>query len=78
MTDFLLLVTEPHHLLAVQIIAVDARNHGDSGHSSAHTYELLAEDLRQFHRENGIQKSIVLGHSMGGRAMMVFALKYVR
>lgn len=56
---------------------MDARNHGDSGQSPEHSYELMADDLREFHRQNGIDRSVLLGHSMGGRAAMVFALKYV-
>lgn len=36
----------------------------------------MAEDVKKFVEERGIEKSAVLGHSMGGRAMMLFALKY--
>lgn len=60
------------------MIAVDARNHGESPHSLEHRYVDLAEDIRYFYTENKIDKAVVIGHSMGGRAMMAFALKYVR
>lgn len=56
---------------------MDARNHGESGHSKNHSYEDLADDIVEFYRQHDIKQAIVLGHSMGGRAMMVFALKYV-
>lgn len=61
----------------VQVIAVDARNHGESPHSLEHRYADLAEDIHQFYEEHKISKAVVIGHSMGGRAMMAFALKYV-
>lgn len=37
----------------------------------------MAEDLMGLYRRLGLQKAALLGHSMGGRAMMAFALKYV-
>ncbi|XP_044764071.1 protein ABHD11 [Coccinella septempunctata] len=59
-----------------KIIALDARNHGDSPHDPHHSYELLALDLKNFFDSVGIEKASVLGHSMGGRTAMLFALKY--
>lgn len=59
------------------MIAVDARNHGESPHSPCHRYIDLAEDIRLLYQEHKIPKAVIIGHSMGGRAMMVFALKYV-
>lgn len=59
------------------MIALDARNHGESPHSPHHRYVDLAEDVHLFCKEHKIPKAVVIGHSMGGRAMMVFALKYV-
>lgn len=60
------------------MITLDARNHGGSPHTSTHTYDDLADDVRDFLVAHNIDKTVVVGHSMGGRAMMVFALKYVR
>ncbi|XP_034237430.1 protein ABHD11-like [Thrips palmi] len=59
-----------------KVIAVDARNHGDSPHSPEHTYEHLVEDIRHLMGNLGIKKASFIGHSMGGRAMMKAALKY--
>lgn len=60
-----------------KVYALDARNHGESPHSNEHSYDDLANDIAKFHQDHEISKSIIIGHSMGGRAMMCFALKYV-
>lgn len=36
----------------------------------------MAEDIREFIEENELAKASLLGHSMGGRAVMYLALKY--
>lgn len=59
-----------------QVINVDVRNHGRSGHSDTMTYALMAEDLAQTLLDLGINKASVLGHSMGGKLAMAFALAY--
>lgn len=59
-----------------KIFAIDARNHGDTEHTQNHNYELMAEDIREFIEENELAKASILGHSMGGRAVMYLALKY--
>ncbi|MBA84020.1 alpha/beta fold hydrolase [Thalassobius sp. S69A] len=58
-----------------QVIAVDQRNHGYSGWQDSHSYLDMAEDLAQVIRAHGAPMD-VLGHSMGGKAAMVCALKY--
>lgn len=37
----------------------------------------MAQDVAQLYQDLGIEKANVLGHSMGGRCMMLFALKFV-
>ncbi|HOT97409.1 MAG TPA: alpha/beta fold hydrolase [bacterium] len=54
----------------------DQRNHGDSPHSDAFSYELLAEDLEEFIVQQGLGVVSVIGHSMGGKAAMCHALRY--
>lgn len=56
---------------------MDARNHGDSPHHHEMTYEHLAEDIHQLMTELNSPKATCIGHSMGGRAMMMFAINYV-
>ncbi|KAH8287293.1 hypothetical protein KR054_005379 [Drosophila jambulina] len=62
--------------VSFQIYAVDARNHGESPHSSVHTSGSISEDVRLFLEQHQAPKAACLGHSMGGRAMMFFARKY--
>lgn len=53
------------------VTSVDMRNHGDSPWSDDHSYPALAEDLAAI--ADGCD---VLGHSMGGKAAMVLALRH--
>lgn len=63
--------------MSLQVIIPDARNHGDSPHSSALNYEVLSNDLIQLMKDLKIPKATMIGHSMGGRAMMALALTEV-
>jgi esterase len=58
-----------------RVFTIDQRNHGQSPHSAEHDYKLLTEDLEEFVKEHGLANPIVLGHSMGGKTAMNFALK---
>ncbi len=58
------------------VYLVDQRNHGQSPQSVEFDYKLLTEDLEEFIREHAIQKPVIMGHSMGGKAAMNFAIKY--
>jgi pimeloyl-ACP methyl ester carboxylesterase len=53
---------------------IDQRNHGRSPHSKDFSYQLMAEDLNNFIDEHKINSPIVLGHSMGGKTAMEFAV----
>lgn len=57
-----------------QVITVDMRNHGDSFWSEENDYHSLADDLLRV-VENFGSPMDVLGHSMGGKAAMILALK---
>ncbi len=54
--------------------ALDLRNHGKSPHSPDHSYALMAEDVGEYLDGHGIVSAVVLGHSMGGKVAMQFAL----
>lgn len=60
-----------------KIIAVDARNHGESPHTDSHNYNDLASDIKHLMDRQNIKKACLMGHSMGGKAVMCFALNYV-
>lgn len=53
---------------------IDQRNHGLSPQSEEFDYRVLANDLKEFIREHKLERPIVLGHSMGGKAAMNFAI----
>lgn len=59
-----------------EVYLVDQRNHGQSPHDSAFNYSLMAEDLKELIEQEGIKNPIVLGHSMGGKTAMEFAVNY--
>lgn len=59
-----------------EIFIPDLRNHGQSPHSSVMDYSLMREDIYEFFLTNNIEKAILLGHSMGGRIAIDFALSY--
>ena len=55
---------------------VDQRNHGQSPHSDEFSYAAMAEDLNEFIEEHGIENPSILGHSMGGKTAMNFAINH--
>ena len=55
---------------------VDARNHGRSPHSNSHSYDLMSDDLLSYLDEKGISKAYLLGHSMGGKTVMIFTERH--
>jgi len=59
-----------------KVWVLDLRNHGDSEWSENHTYFDLASDVDNFLRENNIKDACLIGHSMGGKAGMLFDLLY--
>src|SRR5882757_4678532 len=58
------------------VYLIDQRNHGQSPHSDDFNYKLMTEDLDEFFTDHRIDKAIVIGHSMGGKAAMNFAVRF--
>ena len=52
------------------ILQVDIRNHGLSERSPEMTYGAMAQDLLDTLDANNIEKATLIGHSMGGKAVM--------
>ena len=59
-----------------QVFILDVRNHGKSFHDNKHDYASMVEDLHFYVNHLGFSKINILGHSMGGKIAMLFALKY--
>jgi len=59
-----------------QVHLIDQRNHGRSFHSDEFDYEILAEDLMNYMHHHGMTKASILGHSMGGKTAMQFAVSF--
>lgn len=57
-----------------KVVTVDMRNHGHSPRGAPHDYPAMADDLAEVLEEVG-EKADVIGHSMGGKAAMVLALR---
>jgi len=59
-----------------QVFALDQRNHGQSPHSEEMNYPMMAADVDRFFTARGLERAVVIGHSMGGKTAMQLALHY--
>lgn len=59
-----------------QVVNLDMRNHGRSDWHDSMSYALMAEDVKDTLDHLGLEQVILLGHSMGGKIAMEFALRY--
>ncbi|HXE42398.1 MAG TPA: alpha/beta fold hydrolase [Candidatus Baltobacteraceae bacterium] len=70
------------HYVAMQlseqfrVFSLDQRNHGQSPHSDEMNYPLMAADVAEFLDSKKIQTATIIGHSLGGKTAMQFALQY--
>ena len=58
------------------VFLVDLRNHGRSPHNEEHNYDAMADDVLRLVDELQIPTPAIMGHSMGGKVAMKYALKY--
>jgi len=59
-----------------QVHMLDLRNHGRSFHSEIFTYEAMVQDIYDYCTANNITNCDLIGHSMGGKVGMLFAMKH--
>ena len=59
-----------------EVFLVDQRNHGQSEHTDEFSYDLLADDMRDLIQKENMVDPILVGHSMGGKTIMNFALRH--
>ncbi len=55
---------------------IDQRNHGRSPHSAEHNYRLMSDDILELIQDENLDKVILMGHSMGGKTAMQFAVNH--
>ncbi len=59
-----------------EVHLVDQRNHGRSFQDDDFSYEVLVEDLLIYLDHHDLKQVNVLGHSMGGKTAMLFAVEH--
>lgn len=59
-----------------RVFLIDQRNHGQSPWDDAHDYHSMAADLREFLIDHTLNNPVLIGHSMGGKAVMQYAMLY--
>jgi pimeloyl-ACP methyl ester carboxylesterase len=55
-----------------RVILIDLRNHGHSEWSEEFSYSIMVEDVKELYDSLELKKSILMGHSMGGKVAMLF------
>jgi len=58
------------------VFSVDQRNHGQSPHNGEMNFPVMAGDVNEFMMARGLETAVVIGHSMGGKTAMQFALQF--
>lgn len=59
-----------------RVFALDQRNHGHSPRADDQSYVSMAADLREFLIDQQLDRPIVVGHSMGGKTVMQYAMDF--
>jgi esterase len=57
------------------VVALDARNHGQSPHADTMSLDAMANDVADTLDALGLDDAHLLGHSMGGKTAMLLALR---
>ncbi len=62
-------LSETHH-----VHALDLRGHGDSSHPGKYSFELMRDDVLAYLDATGIDRAVLVGHSMGAVVAALLAL----
>jgi len=60
----------------MDVLLVDLRDHGRSPHTEGSSYPLMAADVHALVTGLGLKEIVLVGHSMGGKAAMLFAQRW--
>jgi pimeloyl-ACP methyl ester carboxylesterase len=58
------------------VYSLDQRNHGQSPHDDRFDYKVMVDDLEKFIADHKLKDPIIIGHSMGGKVAMNFAVAH--
>lgn len=58
------------------VYTVDLRNHGLSPHNEEWTYQSMSDDILELINDLDLKEVILIGHSMGGKVAMQFAMNH--
>src|SRR5258705_7851352 len=56
-----------------RVYALDLRGHGRSSHPGRYSFELMRDDVTGFLDAVGVERCVMIGHSMGGTVAMLLA-----
>ncbi|AUD03575.1 alpha/beta fold hydrolase [Spirosoma pollinicola] len=59
-----------------RVFLLDQRNHGQSPRANDQDYQNMAADLYEFLTDQGLDQAILVGHSMGGKTVMQYAMSF--
>lgn len=59
-----------------EVFALDLRNHGDSPHADEMSYAAMERDLEAWRQRQGLERFLLLGHSLGGKVAMRYACHF--
>ena len=59
-----------------RVVCLDLANHGKSPHIETFTLQSMAKDVCETMDDLGIERSYVMGHSLGGKVAMLMASKW--
>jgi esterase len=75
-SDNWLTISKTIAALGYRVFSVDQRNHGQSPRADDQDYTSMAADLREFLIDQQLDNPILVGHSMGGKTVMQYAMDY--